>query len=207
FSSFHTFSPSPHVPLTTNPLLRQQQNLTYSRRPIHMIRLTSPSAHTAGRRLLSSLPGWTQLTAAGGTTQKQLYQRINFHTAQRFMTAPSNQEENLTESTEPFKRPVNISPPSTSSANAPPNNLPRCAGKTAKNKPCQRDGVRTVDPNSNKSYCYQHDPTHTATRRCLGIVRDGSRQCYVTCSDSEIRSDGRPICNYHYRGGTRYVSR
>ncbi|KAF9122505.1 hypothetical protein BGW39_009707, partial [Mortierella sp. 14UC] len=89
---------------------------------------------------------------------------------------------------------------------APRNSLPRCSGKTARNTPCQRDGVRPDNSNPSKRYCHQHDPTLVASRRCLGIVRNERRQCFITCSESEIRPGGRPICNTHYRPGGKYVS-
>ncbi|KAK3809711.1 MAG: hypothetical protein JOS17DRAFT_764914 [Linnemannia elongata] len=103
-----------------------------------------------------------------------------------------------------------------SSSSAPRNNLPRCNGKTVKNMPCQRDGVNAVteSPTSaNKDnnavvryYCYQHDPRLVSSHRCLGYVASEHRQCRVTCSESEIRTGGRPICNRHYRTGVRLVA-
>ncbi|KAF9131844.1 hypothetical protein BG015_003806 [Linnemannia schmuckeri] len=102
------------------------------------------------------------------------------------------------------------------SSSAPRNNLPRCSGMTVKSTPCQRDGINPVMESStvNKDsdavvryYCYQHDPRMVVSRRCLGYVKSERRQCRITCSESEIRSEGRPICNTHYRLGARLITR
>ncbi|KAG9071686.1 hypothetical protein KI688_005899 [Linnemannia hyalina] len=105
----------------------------------------------------------------------------------------------------------------TSPSSAPRNNLPRCSGMTARNTPCQRDGINLVteSPTSaNKDskavvryYCYQHDPRLAVSRRCLGYVASEHRQCRLICSESEIRTGGRPICNRHYHLGARLVAR
>ncbi|KAF8931325.1 hypothetical protein BGZ47_000139 [Haplosporangium gracile] len=102
------------------------------------------------------------------------------------------------------------------SSSAPRNYLPRCSGMTVKNTPCQRDGINpvretfTANKDTNavvRYYCYQHDPRIVASHRCLGYVKSERRQCRVTCSESEIRSEGRPICNTHYRPGARLITR
>ncbi|KAG0314834.1 hypothetical protein BGZ97_008902 [Linnemannia gamsii] len=113
-------------------------------------------------------------------------------------------------------------PPSPS---AFPNNLPRCSGITVKKKPCQRDGINAItelsttaatatnkDSNNTSDavvryYCYQHDPRLVGRRQCIGYVASEQRQCRITCSESEIRTGGRPICNRHFQLGARLVIR
>ncbi|KAF9123082.1 hypothetical protein BGX30_001627 [Mortierella sp. GBA39] len=112
---------------------------------------------------------------------------------------------------------ANTNTPTSSSSSAPRNNLPRCSGMTAKNTPCQRDGINPVTESltsankDNKAavryYCYQHDPRLAVSHRCLGYIASEHRQCRLTCSESEIRTGGRPICNRHYQLGARLVAR
>jgi len=89
---------------------------------------------------------------------------------------------------------------------------PPCQGLSGsgaiRTNPCQHSGAGPVhDPNTGDflgHFCFQHSPLK---RVCLAEVPakkgDPARQCYNKCSaiKEEIRENGDPICNAHYKNG------
>ncbi|KAK3809712.1 MAG: hypothetical protein JOS17DRAFT_780328 [Linnemannia elongata] len=186
--------------------------------------LLNSSTRTPGRRQTPS-SGDTQITQeirahigpsrGTGVTHNLNHQHQHQHQYQlqhtHFHTTRPAQDDDLSQLTDHFHRAANIIAP------VPRAPFRRCNGFTTKNTPCQRHGDISVVFNSTNSrnnnirdtetrhYCHQHEPRMSVDRQCLAIIHRKNRQCLVTCSPSEIRSGGRPICNTHYGTNAKLV--
>ncbi|KAK3810567.1 MAG: hypothetical protein J3R72DRAFT_75587 [Linnemannia gamsii] len=170
-----------------------------------------PATETQTRTQTQALePPRAQTDLESGATHIHNHQHQHQHQHTHCHTTPAP-SDGLAYITETFNRATNLSssPPSFHSSKTPGKGFHPCCGITDMNEPCQRNGDRVVYHDSSSTaiqrYCYQHDPTLVAVRRCLGFVEKKNRRCKITCSDSEIRPDGRPICNSHNRPNAKLV--
>ncbi|ORY99775.1 hypothetical protein BCR41DRAFT_363719 [Lobosporangium transversale] len=75
----------------------------------------------------------------------------------------------------------------------------RCHGLTGKGRRCRiLSPKKRLIKDGLEWYCFQHDPSNRHLR-CQMNIKSKGRQCKIICSGSEIRADGVPICNNHFK--------